>query len=32
MEMVRNGEHMNNDSRYEFEMILNEDNNREEET
>ena len=32
MDMVRNGEHMNNDSRYEFEMILNEDNRREEET
>ena len=30
MEKVRNGEHMNNDSRYEFEMILNEDNRREE--
>ena len=32
MEMVRNGEHMNNDSRYEFEMIKNEENNTEEET
>ena len=32
MEKVRNGEHMNNDSRYEFEMIKNEEDRRERET
>ena len=32
MFMVNNGEHMNNDSRYEFEMIKNEEDRREKET
>tara|TARA_R110000744_G_C19279700_1_gene553456 strand:+ start:548 stop:958 length:411 start_codon:yes stop_codon:yes gene_type:complete len=32
MEKVRNGEHMNEDSRYEFEMIINDEKERDKKT